>query len=108
MSDVYLDGASVNNQMVASGWAAYDSSDSLDVEAMRGSGENARKIKSEFGAKNALRLFLPIINARLKQILMTLPASNCIIRRIAESDTIKLRLICSVGINGFAPKKKPK
>ena len=45
VSDVYLDGASVNNQMVASGWAAYDSSDSLDVEAMRGSGENARKNK---------------------------------------------------------------
>lgn len=45
VSDVYLDGSSVNNLMVASGWAAYDSSDSLDAKAMRESGENARKNK---------------------------------------------------------------
>ncbi len=66
VSDVYLDGASVNNLMVASGWAAYDSSDSLDVKAMRESGENARKNKIGIYSEKCSQTIPPDGKCRVK------------------------------------------
>jgi endonuclease YncB( thermonuclease family) len=45
VADVYSDGRSINNQMIASGWVAFDSSDSQNTKTMKESGENARKNK---------------------------------------------------------------
>lgn len=45
VADVYLDNRSINNQVIASGWAAFDSSDSQNAKDMQTSGENARKNK---------------------------------------------------------------
>lgn len=66
VSDVYLDGASVNNLMVASGWAAYDSSDSLDAKAMRESGENARKNKIGVYSEKCSQTVSPNSKCRVK------------------------------------------
>lgn len=66
VSDVYLDGASVNNLMVASGWAAFDSSDSLDVEAMKKSGENARKNKIGIYSEKCSQTVPPNNKCRIK------------------------------------------
>lgn len=45
VADVYLDNKSINNEMIISGWAAYDSSDSINSKIMRENGEIARKNK---------------------------------------------------------------
>ncbi|MBI5356653.1 thermonuclease family protein [Candidatus Collierbacteria bacterium] len=66
VSDVYLDGASVNNLMIASGWAAYDSSDSLDAKAMRESGENARKNKIGIYSQKCSQTIPPDGKCRVK------------------------------------------
>jgi len=66
VSDVYLDGASVNNLMIASGWAAYDSSDSLDAKAMRESGENARKNKIGVYSEKCSQTVSPNPKCRVK------------------------------------------
>ena len=66
VSDVYLDGVSVNNQMVASGWTAYDSSDSLDVKIMRESGENARKNKIGIYSQKCSQTIPPNAKCRSK------------------------------------------
>ena len=66
VSDVYLDNVSVNNQMVASGWAAYDSSDSLDVKIMRESGENARKNKIGVYSEKCSQTVSPNPKCRIK------------------------------------------
>ena len=66
VSDVYIDGASVNNLMIASGWAAYDSSDSLDAKAMRESGENARKNKIGVYSEKCSQTVSPNPKCRVK------------------------------------------
>lgn len=66
VSDVYLDGASVNNQMVASGWTAYDSSDSLDAKMMMASGENARKNKIGIWSEKCSQTVPPNAKCRIK------------------------------------------
>lgn len=45
VGDVYVDGESVNNAMIESGWAVYDSSDSVDGKKMLVSGQQARDKK---------------------------------------------------------------
>ena len=45
VADVYLDNKSINNAMIVSGWAVYDSSDSLNSKDMQASGQNARTNK---------------------------------------------------------------
>ncbi len=66
VADVYLDNQSVNNQMVASGWAAYDSSDSQNAKEMQTSGENARKNKIGIFSEKCSQTIPPSPNCKIK------------------------------------------
>ena len=66
VADVYLDNASVNNQMIASGCAAYDSSDSVNSEIMKQSGENARKNKIGIYSQKCSQTVPPNEKCRIK------------------------------------------
>lgn len=67
VADVYVGDVFVNNEMVANGWAAYDSSDSSERERLKSSGQNAREKK------------LGIFNAKCSQ-LENLAQPNCVIK----------------------------
>jgi endonuclease YncB( thermonuclease family) len=66
VADVYLDGKSVNNLAIVSGWVAYDSSDSVNSEQMKASGENARENKIGIYSEKCSQLTPPDIKCNLK------------------------------------------